>query len=161
MQEEPPQQAAHLGHGRRDEFGGQPGGAPHFRPGRPPPHDGEEGLRQERQGDVPVPAIPAAHLVVGQAGLAFGDLEAFLDRPAGPGHAHERSIRRGEDDVIRQVGWVVEAPTREQPLLSPGHRPAGEAHARPGVGAPSPADHSPTAACSTIAVIPASSPHGA
>src|SRR5215211_6664000 len=41
--------------------------------------DGQERVRQQRQGDMPVPAWPAADLIVVQADLAFGALEALLD----------------------------------------------------------------------------------
>src|SRR5262245_62338474 len=43
-------------------------------------------MGQQRQGDVAVPARPAAHLVVVQADLGLGLLEALLDCPPGPGH---------------------------------------------------------------------------
>ena len=46
------------------------------------PHRRQEGQRQHRQGDVPVPAMPAAHLVAVQPDLLLGRLEALLDRPA-------------------------------------------------------------------------------
>jgi len=45
--------------------------------------DGEEGVGQHGQGDVSVPAVVAADLVLVQADLAFGALEGLLDRPAG------------------------------------------------------------------------------
>ena len=41
--------------------------------------DGQEGQGEHGQGDVAVPAGPAADLVVVQADLAFGGLESFLD----------------------------------------------------------------------------------
>src|SRR5215208_436044 len=41
--------------------------------------DGQERVRQQRQGDMPIPAWPAADLIVVQADLAFGALEAALD----------------------------------------------------------------------------------
>ena len=43
-------------------------------------------MGQQGQSDVPVPARPAADLVVVQTDLVLGLLEAVLDRPAGPGH---------------------------------------------------------------------------
>src|SRR4051812_17479707 len=46
-------------------------------------------LREQRERDVPVPAGPAPHLVVIQPHLALRALEAFLDRPPRPGHAHQ------------------------------------------------------------------------
>ena len=49
------------------------------------PDHGQEGVGQQRQGDVPIPGGPAADLVVVQADFAFGLLEGLLDRPADPG----------------------------------------------------------------------------
>ena len=46
-------------------------------------------MGEHGQGDVAVPGVPAADLVVIQAGLVLGGAEAFLDRPAGPGDAHQ------------------------------------------------------------------------
>ena len=46
------------------------------------PHRRQEGQRQHRQGDVPVPAMPAAHVVAVQPDLLLGRLEVLLDRPA-------------------------------------------------------------------------------
>jgi hypothetical protein len=57
--------------------------------------DGQERVRQQGQGDVPVPAGPAADLVVVQADLGLGDLEAFLDRPPCPGHPNQPDQRGG------------------------------------------------------------------
>lgn len=47
--------------------------------------DGEEGMGEHGQGDVPVPGMPFADPVVVQAALVLGGLEAFLDRPPGAG----------------------------------------------------------------------------
>ena len=43
--------------------------------------DLKEGKREHGQCGVPVPGVVAADLVVVQAGLVLGGLEAFLDRP--------------------------------------------------------------------------------
>jgi hypothetical protein len=51
--------------------------------------DDQEGVGQQGQGDVPVPARPATDLVVVQADLILGLLEAVLDRPPGPGHPNQ------------------------------------------------------------------------
>lgn len=45
--------------------------------------DGEERGGEHRQGDVPVPGLVFADLVVVQAGLILGELEGFLHTPAG------------------------------------------------------------------------------
>src|SRR5262249_12439029 len=47
--------------------------------------DGEVGAGEDGQGGVPVPGVVAADLVVIEAGLVLGGLEALLNRPAGPG----------------------------------------------------------------------------
>jgi len=44
--------------------------------------DGEEGVREHGQGDVPVPGAVAADLVVVQAGLVLRFGEAVLDSPS-------------------------------------------------------------------------------
>ena len=59
------------------------------------PHRRQEGQRQHRQGDVPVPAMPAAHLVAVQPDLLFGRLEALLDRPAPAGDPGEAPLPGG------------------------------------------------------------------
>lgn len=46
-------------------------------------------MGEHGQGDVPVLAWAGAHLVVVQAGVGLGGLEALFDRPAGAGHAHQ------------------------------------------------------------------------
>jgi hypothetical protein len=67
--------------------------------------DLKEGKREHGQCGVPVPGVVAADLVVVQAGLVLGGLEAFLDRPPGVGHPHELSQRGaaralGPDHVV-------------------------------------------------------------
>ena len=57
---------------------------------------GEVGVRQHGQGDVAVPAGPGADLVLIQADLALGGLEAGLDRPA----------RAGDLDEVGECGAV-------------------------------------------------------
>ena len=44
---------------------------------------------QHGEGDVPVPGVVAADLVLVEADLVLGGLEAFLDRPAGAGDADQ------------------------------------------------------------------------
>ena len=68
--------------------------------------DGQECQREHREGDVPVPGVVAADLVVVQAGLVLGGLEALLDRPPGPGHGDQRptaACRRGVAGEERQL----------------------------------------------------------
>ncbi len=51
--------------------------------------NGEIGVGQHGERDVAVPAGPGADLVLVEADLALGRLEAGLDRPAAAGHLHE------------------------------------------------------------------------
>src|ERR1017187_1324102 len=51
--------------------------------------DGQERMGEHGQGDMPVPGVVEADLVMVKAGLAFPCLEAFLDGPAGAGDADE------------------------------------------------------------------------
>ncbi len=47
--------------------------------------DGEEGVREHREGHMSVPAVVAADLVVVQAHFSLACLEGFLDGPPFPG----------------------------------------------------------------------------
>ena len=51
--------------------------------------EGQDGEGGQGEGGESVPGVPAADLVLVEADLAFRGLEAFLDRPADPGHAYE------------------------------------------------------------------------
>ena len=84
------------------------GSSPDFfrRPVGQPPHRRQDGMGQQRQGDMPVPARPAPHLVVGQPDLLLGRLEAALHRPAGPGRLGQpgqRRAGRAGRQVVRQL----------------------------------------------------------
>src|SRR5262249_34283763 len=58
-----------------------------------PPHR-QDGVGQQGQRDVAVPAGPTPHLVVGQPGLLLGRLEGPLDRPPRPGGLGQPGQRR-------------------------------------------------------------------
>src|SRR5260370_29833977 len=73
---------------------------------------GEQGLREQRQRHMAIPARPAAHLVVVQPDLAFGLLEGHLDRPAPPRHPHQ-VLQRGplpREDHVRLLITPVAQP---------------------------------------------------
>jgi hypothetical protein len=53
--------------------------------------DGEEGVGEHGEGDMSVPGVPGADLVVVESGLVFAGSEAFFDGPACPGYADEFS----------------------------------------------------------------------
>ena len=63
---------------------------------------GEVGVGQHGERDVAVPAGPGADLVLVEADLALGGLEAGLDRPARAGHLHQV----GERGAVGGVGQV-------------------------------------------------------
>ena len=51
--------------------------------------DGEEGVGEHGQGDMSMPGVPGADLVVVESDFVFGRSETFFDGPARPGHADE------------------------------------------------------------------------
>ena len=62
-------------------------------------------MREHGEGDVAVPGVVAADLVVVEAGLVLGGLEALLDGPAGPGDADQLLVGgagRGAAQVVGQ-----------------------------------------------------------
>ncbi len=67
-----------------------------------PAQDGEVGVGEQRQGDVPVPAGIGADLVLVEPDLALGLLEATLDGPAPARDPYE--IAQGR--AGRRVGQV-------------------------------------------------------
>lgn len=67
-----------------------------------PAQDGEVGVGEHRQGDVPVPAGIRADLVLVEPDFALGLLEATLDSPAPACDPHEIAQRR----TGRRVGQV-------------------------------------------------------
>jgi hypothetical protein len=58
--------------------------------------DGQECVRQHRQGDLPVTRLVPADLVVVQAGLVLGLGEAVLDGPPGAGDGDQLGQRTDE-----------------------------------------------------------------
>ena len=84
---------------------------------------GEIGVGQHGERDVAVPAGPGADLVLIEADLALGGLEAGLDRPARAGDPHEVGERRAVGGVGQVEGELVglgEAAPDQQPLLPAG-----------------------------------------
>lgn len=59
-------------------------------------------MGQQAERDMPMPAVPAPHLILIQPNFPFGPIEAFLDHPARPGdrcHDLERRGLRSEDPI--------------------------------------------------------------
>src|SRR5258707_15328590 len=83
-------------------------------------HDREQGLGEERQRDVALPAGPAAYLVLVQPHLALGRLKGHLDRPAPPRYLYQRrqlGAHRSEDHVRLQVLGIAQAAPHQTPAL--------------------------------------------
>ena len=84
---------------------------------------GEPGEGEHGQGDVGVPGPLGADLVLVQAGLVLGLLEAFLDPPARPGD-RASSVQRGAAgsvaDVVGDLGRVADGAAGQQPVPAPG-----------------------------------------
>jgi len=98
------------------------------------PHRRQEGQRQHRQGDVPVPAMPAAHLVAVQPDLLLGRFEALLDRPAPAGDPGQRLQAGGgwaEHDVVRHLVGLGELAAHQQPVVPWGLLQAEQPEPRP------------------------------
>lgn len=62
--------------------------------------DREKGVREHRQGDVPIPGVIEPDLIVIQTDTAFGGFETFLDRPPGA---------RNTDQVTEPFGTRIVA----------------------------------------------------
>ena len=79
----------------------------------------EVGVCDHREGDVPIPGQMLADLVVVQADLVLGGLEALLDAPSGSGGPHElgQGNRAGGPAAIeRQVRGVADRPAGQGPV---------------------------------------------
>src|ERR1700759_1244979 len=78
------------------------------------PQGGEKGQRQQGQGDVAIPALPAADLIIAKTDLLLARFEAFFDCPASPGDAGQRrecGLGRREDNIVGTfLGLAVAAP---------------------------------------------------
>lgn len=61
--------------------------------------DGEEGVGEHGEGDMSMPGVPGADLVVVESDFVFAGSETFFDGPARPGYVDELSDAR--------VVWVV------------------------------------------------------
>ena len=107
----------------------------------PRAHDGQQRPSPHRQGEMPIPADPAAHFIVIQADFPLGRLHTARDGPAGPGHPHhlvQRGRCRREDHVGPQLGGRTHtgaAPTASGARVAPQARP-GPASTSHTTGAP-------------------------
>ncbi len=92
-------------------------------------------MGEHGQGDVAVPGVPEADLVVVEADLVLARLEALLDRPAGTDDGdqlRERGTGRGVADEVSQLGGIGEGAANQQPVGGAGgvdQRPVVETRA--------------------------------
>jgi hypothetical protein len=77
---------------------------------QPRAHYRQVGERQHRERGVAIPSLVLTHLIVIQPYLAFGGLQALLNRPAPSRNRHQylhTRARRGEGEIIGQLFVVV------------------------------------------------------
>jgi len=65
--------------------------------------DGQKGVGEHREGDVSIPGVVFADLVLVEPDLVLSGAETFLDGPAGAGYVHEFT----ESGMTRVVTMVV------------------------------------------------------
>ena len=88
----------------------------------------EEGLRQHTERDVPIPALPRAHLILVEADLVFAHLKTLLDCPACTDDEHhllQGGSGGSKHQHIGQLGWLDShghAAPDDQPVLPAGRR---------------------------------------
>ena len=75
------------------------------------------------QHDVPIPALPVAHLVVIQSAFAFSRLKGLLDQPALSGHSDQRFKRVFPGGSVTQIVSALcllfdAAPHKKRPRLA-------------------------------------------
>ena len=81
--------------------------------------DGEPGVGEHGEGDVAVPGMPEADLVVVEADLVLGRLEALLDGPANADDGDqliERGVGLRVADEVGELGGVGEGTPDEEPV---------------------------------------------
>jgi len=75
-------------------------------------------VRQQRQCDVTVPALPATYFILIETAFAFGGFKSHLDFPSPAGDVDQRltgNLAAGSvDDVIRLFTGLVETSPHQQ-----------------------------------------------
>src|SRR3954471_19016098 len=77
----------------------------------------QEGMRQQTEGDMPVPALPTPHFVLIEPDR-LGALEALLDRPARSRHARQlrdRRLLRSKGPIEGHLRGIAERAAQQQP----------------------------------------------
>ncbi len=80
----------------------------------------QEGVSQQNQGDMPVPAHIAADLVLIQP-QRLRSLQIFFNGPAGAvglSHGEQRGLGGSPDQDVGQFGGIVQAPAHQQPAAT-------------------------------------------
>src|SRR5690348_11730630 len=78
----------------------------------------QEGIRQEHEGDVAIPAEGAAHFIVIEP-QSFGGLQILFDVPTaanGSYHGSKRGVEWGPDQIIGHLVWIVQTTTKDEPM---------------------------------------------
>src|ERR1035438_6067981 len=81
----------------------------------------QHGVGQHGQGDVTLPSLPVANLVVVQPTLSLGRLEALFDLPALSSHAHQESKGGFGSGGVAQIEGVFELLSATAPHRSEEH----------------------------------------
>ena len=63
-------------------------------------------MDEHGEGDMSVPGVPGADLVVVEADFVLGRSETFLDGPACPGHVHEFTEVYAKPHIFTSHGLV-------------------------------------------------------
>src|SRR3954447_18030624 len=81
--------------------------------------DLKKSVRQEAEGDVPVPGFPAPHFILVQPDLSLSPLKALLDAPTAAGSPSQFLKRGSFGTVCPVVGQILRIPhraARQKPL---------------------------------------------
>src|SRR5215207_4508308 len=119
-QHQPPEKTPYLRYGERNGLDRPALVETRSLPQRSGGHHGEQGMGEEREGYVPLPAVPTPHLVVSQPHLPFGRLETRLYPPAlsrDTNQIFEGGSARGEDHIVGEVVGVFDAAPDQQEVL--------------------------------------------
>jgi hypothetical protein len=69
------------------------------------------------EGDVAIPTVPVAHLIVVEPGLAFGLLDTLFHGVSSGGHLGQGEQREVGGGIGQVVGEVAEGTAGQQPAL--------------------------------------------
>jgi hypothetical protein len=104
--------------------------------------DGEVGQREQGQGHMPVPAVPAPHFLLVEPHFTLRQFKTLLNAPALSRHARQRPQRRSgrrKHDVVGQFRRIMAvAPDQQAVLPAPlldGQLEPCQAHPGPVIGA--------------------------